>query len=91
MSDPTVLARIRAATGYVSRLENQDQGLVIEMVEVMLDDAMSAGGLNPTEEYVRRYCDVLDDDESERLAVAAIDRMSLNVELIDDTSLTEGE
>jgi hypothetical protein len=64
-----ILNRIYAAVDYVSNLENQDEGLIIEMSQQMLSDLINNGEIKPMIEYVNRYCDVTDSpDDAQRIA-----------------------
>ena len=73
MTDPaaitTQLNRVFSAVEYMSDLEGQDKGLVIEMSQAMLSDVIEGDGLKPLVAYVRRYCDVIDSAaDAERIA-----------------------
>jgi hypothetical protein len=54
------LSRILAAVDYLTDIEGQDRGLVIEMSQAMLGDVIEGRGLLPLAEYIRHYCDVID-------------------------------
>jgi hypothetical protein len=58
-----MLNRIYAATDALQNLEGQDTGLVIEMSQAMLNDVIEHSELSPMIVYVRRYCDVYNNDE----------------------------
>jgi len=65
----TQLNSILSAVDYLSDLEGQDKGLVIEMSQAMLGDVSEGRGLRPLVEYVGRYCDVIDSAaDAERIA-----------------------
>lgn len=52
-------------------LSGQDNGLTLEMVQAMVQDALSLDRLESTVEYVERYCDVMDDPATEAITIAA--------------------
>jgi hypothetical protein len=63
------LNRIYSAVDYMTNLDGQDHGLVIEMSQAMLNDIIEGRDLAPMVEYVRRFCDVIDSaDDAERIA-----------------------
>jgi hypothetical protein len=73
MNDPaavtTQLNRIFYAVEYMSNLEGQDAGLVVEMSQAMLNDVIEGHGLKPLVSYVKQYCDVIDSEaDAERIA-----------------------
>jgi hypothetical protein len=64
-----ILNRIYAAVDYVSNLENQDEGLALEMSQQMLSDLINNGEIKPMIEYISRYCDVTDSaEDAQRIA-----------------------
>jgi hypothetical protein len=65
----TQLNRIYYAVEYMTNLEGQDAGLVVEMSQAMLNDVIEGHGLKPLVSYVRQYCDVIDSEaDAERIA-----------------------
>ena len=71
MSQPTTtqLNRVYWAVDYMTNLEGQDSVLVIEMSQAMINDLIENGELKPMLEYVRKYCDVIEDaEDAERIA-----------------------
>jgi predicted transcriptional regulator len=71
MSQPTTtqLNRVYWAVDYMTNLEGQDSTLVIEMSQAMINDLIERGELKPMLEYVRKYCDVIEDaEDAERIA-----------------------
>lgn len=63
------LSRIYAAIDYMTNLDGQDHGLVIEMSQAMLNDLLEGRDLAPMVEYVKRFCDVIDSaDDAEQIA-----------------------
>ena len=69
MSAGADLQRVYAAVDYISQLEGQDQGLVIEMSQSLINAIIEGEALPPMIEVVRHYCDVIDGPEdAERIA-----------------------
>jgi hypothetical protein len=68
----TQLNRVYWVVEHMTGLEGQDKMLTIEMSQAMLCDITDNGGLKPTVEYIKRYCDVLEgpdyEADAERIA-----------------------
>jgi hypothetical protein len=59
----TELHSIYMAINYMSNLENQDRGMVIDMSQAMIDDLITDGALSLMKNYVQQFCDVIDGQE----------------------------
>jgi len=59
------IALVNATMGYLANLEGQDLMLVIECGQAMLIDLLGADTLDPIENYVKMYCDVMDSPEAD--------------------------
>ena len=57
------LNRIYRTIDFMANVEGQDNTLIIEMSQAMLNDFINEGELKPIVDYVKRYCDVLDNAE----------------------------
>lgn len=59
----TQVSNARTIIEFFSELEGQDQGLIIELTVIMLTDIEVSGHIGNIDHYVRRYCDVLDNED----------------------------
>lgn len=57
------LNRIYATVDYMINLDGQDSVLVVEMSQAMINDLIESGQIEPIVNYVKRYCDVIDNPE----------------------------
>lgn len=73
-SEPTLadLRLIHSAVRCLGDLEGQDEGLIIEMSQMMLSDILEGHGLAPMADYVNHYCDVIDSPQDADRIVASI-------------------
>lgn len=69
------LQLVNDTMSYLCNEEGQDRTLVVECGQHMLSDILASGTLDPIENYVRRYCDVTDNDADVRRIA---DRIILN-------------
>jgi len=59
------IALVNATMGYLANLQGQDLMLVIECGQAMLFDLLGADTLDPIENYIKMYCDVMDNPEAD--------------------------